>query len=154
VTALTRNKKKNLKFLKKIGVDNIIETKKFILPNNHNLLTSKYDGVIDSLGGEVLTNSIKMLADNGVCIAVGLAFNQKINNLTVLPFLLRGITLVGSGAEVLNKKDKKNALNIALSLSKSKDLEKITHEIKLSKVGYYLKNWSRKPPGRIIVKIN
>lgn len=154
VTAITRNKKKKFKFLNKIGVDKIIETKKFILSNDRNLLVSKYDGIIDSLGGEVLTNSIKMLKNNGVCISAGLTLDQKINNLTVLPFLLRGITLAGSGAEVLNKNDKKNALNLAISLSNSKKLRKITNEIKFDKVDYYLKNWITKPPGRIIIKLN
>lgn len=54
----------------------------------------RFGGAIDNLGGEMLTWLARSLDFSGNIASIGLAGNAQIN-MTVLPFILRGINLLG-----------------------------------------------------------
>lgn len=154
IIAVTRELKKNSSFLKRVGVSEIIDTKSFLSSSSMNLLQQKYDAAIDCLGGDILSSVIKKLKNNGVCASAGLVADQGLSNLTVIPFLIRGVSLIGTGSEILDKKRKNESFRLISELIKSKLLKKLRKRIKFNEVNYFLNNWtSKKNKGRIIFKI-
>jgi NADPH:quinone reductase-like Zn-dependent oxidoreductase len=53
-----------------------------------------YAGGIDTVGGSILDNMIKSIQPMGVVTCCGNAASAKLN-LTVFPFILRGVSLIG-----------------------------------------------------------
>ena len=51
-------------------------------------------GAVDNLGGEVLSWMLSTMKENGVVGSVGLAASASLNT-TVMPFILRGVRLLG-----------------------------------------------------------
>lgn len=154
VSAVTRNPNKNKHYFKSIGLENIINAKNFISSPSFNLLSTEYDAAIESVGGEYLSNSVRKLKNNGVCAIAGLVSSQDMAGLTVLPFLMRGVSLIGTGAEILNNSKKKNAFNLIKKLIKKQKLKNIITKINFSDIKRHLNNWEKKKiPGRIIIKL-
>jgi acrylyl-CoA reductase (NADPH) len=58
------------------------------------LQTARWAGVVDSVGGGALVNAIAQTLPGGVVAACGLAGSPDLPG-TVLPFILRGVTLAG-----------------------------------------------------------
>ncbi len=56
--------------------------------------TTRWRAAIDNVGGTTLANVLAGLQPRGACAAVGLAASANLNT-TVIPFLLRGISLLG-----------------------------------------------------------
>ncbi len=63
-------------------------------PNDRPMLKGIYAGGIDTVGGTTLENLIKSTAVGGAVAACGLVGGSDLN-LTVFPFILRGVALVG-----------------------------------------------------------
>ena len=55
---------------------------------------AEYGGAVDSLGGEVLTWLTRTVCPFGNIASIGLAASHELNT-TVMPFILRGVTLAG-----------------------------------------------------------
>lgn len=58
------------------------------------LQTARWAGVVDSVGGGALVNAIAQTVPGGIVAACGLAGSPDLPG-TVLPFILRGVTLAG-----------------------------------------------------------
>lgn len=56
--------------------------------------SERWSGAIDNVGGPILGNLLAALQSGASCAAVGLAASPKLET-TVLPFLLRGVNLLG-----------------------------------------------------------
>lgn len=154
ITAVTRNVKKNEKYLKSLGAKKVIGSKSFLQNSKMNLLPPEYDAAMECLGGKYLWNSIKKLKKNGVCALSGLIAGQELSGVSVLPFLMRGIILAGTGSEILNQKRKKNALKLIGKLIETGQLTKIQNKIHFKQVGNKLKNWENHDnTGRLIIKV-
>lgn len=93
-TVAITGKETEIDFLKKLGADEIIMRADFENLDNKPLLKPFYAGAIDTVGGVILENIIKSVLPNGVVTCCGNVASPKLN-LTVFPFILRGITLVG-----------------------------------------------------------
>lgn len=153
VVALTRDVKKNRNYLKSIGVKNVMSTKEFLSSPSMHLLNPEYDAIMECLGGTYLRNSVKKLKNNGVCAVAGLIDSQDLSGLSVLPFLMRGVCLVGTGSEVLNHKKRSEAFKLIGKLIKSRYLKKIRKKIYFNQVNNCLEQWSKsKNKGRVIIK--
>ena len=154
ITAVTRNIKKKEKYLLSLGVKKVIGSKSFLLNSKMNLLPPEYDAVMECLGGKYLWNSIKKLKKNGVCASSGLIAGQELSGVSVLPFLMRGIILAGTGSEILDQKRKKNALKLIDKLIQTGQLKKIQKKIHFNQVEHKLKNWENHDnTGRLIIKV-
>lgn len=81
-------------YLLKLGADKIIMRKDFEELDNKSLLKPSIAGAIDTVGGVILENIIKSTKPMGLVTCCGNVASIKLN-LTVFPFILRGITLVG-----------------------------------------------------------
>ena len=103
VTAVT-GKMEQSDFLKELGAKNIIERKE--LESDPKLLGKGiWDGVVDTVGGNILANAISQTKHSGIVAACGNASGNKLNT-SVIPFILRGVKLWGVDSVAISKKRK------------------------------------------------
>ncbi len=81
-------------FLFGLGAREVISRKSFETTETRPMLKGVYAGAIDTVGGPILENIIKSLQPMGVVTCCGNVAAPQLN-LTVFPFILRGISLVG-----------------------------------------------------------
>jgi acrylyl-CoA reductase (NADPH) len=93
ISAIT-GKKTERDFLLNLGADHIIMRKDFEAIDNRPLLKPIFAGAIDTVGGVILENIIKSTNSMGVVTSCGNVASPKLE-LTVYPFILRGISLIG-----------------------------------------------------------
>ena len=153
ITALTSKKNQN-NYLKKIGVKEIIYHRDYFKKAVLHLLSPKYKVIIDNIGGEALSIGTKELEPNGIYFSIGNVISNQINNFNLMPFILRGIKLIGVNAENSIKSDKKLIWNLLASLSKDKRLKHVYNTIKFNEI---IKNISKikrnKNIGKILIEV-
>lgn len=93
VAAIT-GKEAEKQYLLDLGATEVILRKDFEELQKRPLLKPIYAGAIDTVGGVILENMIKSVNPLGVITACGNAASIKLE-LTVFPFILRGISLIG-----------------------------------------------------------
>jgi putative YhdH/YhfP family quinone oxidoreductase len=93
VTALT-GKESESGWLKTLGAKQILLRQGLDLAKIRPLDKATWAGAVDNLGGEVLAWMASTMKFNGVIASIGLAASPNLNT-TVLPFILRGVSLLG-----------------------------------------------------------
>jgi acrylyl-CoA reductase (NADPH) len=93
VVALT-GKADGADYLKKLGAAEIKLRSELELSKIKPLDKATWQGAIDNLGGEVLAWMASSMKFNGVIASIGLAAGFGLNT-TVMPFILRGVSLLG-----------------------------------------------------------
>jgi len=101
VTAMTGKEDKS-DYLKELGAKQIVLRKEF---EGESKLLGKglWDGVVDTVGGNVLSNAISQTRPNGIVAACGNAGGIKLNT-SVMPFIIRGVKLWGIDSVTVSKK--------------------------------------------------
>lgn len=92
ITALSR--KKNEAYLKELGAKEVVSLEEFMPEKVKPLQKQVYDYVIDTIGGESVAAILPQINYAGGMALCGNASGIKFST-TVLPFILRGITMVG-----------------------------------------------------------
>jgi len=80
--------------LKHLGVKTIINRNDFLENTKPPLLKPQWAGVIDTVGGDILATAIKSAKQDGIVTCCGNVASQDLP-MTVFPFILRGISLLG-----------------------------------------------------------
>jgi acrylyl-CoA reductase (NADPH) len=93
VVALT-GKADGADYLKKLGAAEIKLRSEIDLSKIKPLDKATWQGAVDNLGGEVLAWMASTMKFNGVIASIGLAAGFGLNT-TVMPFILRGVSLLG-----------------------------------------------------------
>ncbi len=81
-------------FLKKLGASTVIDRDEINDQSGRPLLKSRYAGAVDTVGGNTLTTVVKSIQQHGSIAACGVVAGPKLE-LTVFPFILRGVRLLG-----------------------------------------------------------
>ena len=81
-------------YLEEIGADRVISIDDASDESGKPMLRSCWAGSVDTVGGNVLATTIKSVNPNGVVTSCGNVASPDLP-LTVFPFILRGVTLVG-----------------------------------------------------------
>jgi putative YhdH/YhfP family quinone oxidoreductase len=81
-------------FLVKIGAQEILPRQTFVGTRDRALLRERWAAVVDTVGGEYLATAIKATRYGGIVTCCGNVAGPDLP-LTVYPFILRGISLVG-----------------------------------------------------------
>ncbi len=81
-------------FLKEIGASQIVDRGDAADTSGRPLLKSQWAGVVDTVGGEILATAIKSTHPWGTVTCCGNVASPDLP-LTVFPFILRGVRLVG-----------------------------------------------------------
>ncbi|MGM0634234.1 MAG: YhdH/YhfP family quinone oxidoreductase [Pseudomonadota bacterium] len=93
VTALT-GKAEAETFLKSLGANDVMDRAGMSEENSRPMLKEQWAGAVDTVGGEILGNTLKSLRYGGSVACCGLVASPAFKT-TVLPFILRGINLLG-----------------------------------------------------------
>jgi acrylyl-CoA reductase (NADPH) len=93
VVALT-GKATEAEWLKKLGAQEIMLRQTLNLEKIRPLDKATWAGAVDNLGGDVLAWMCSTMKVNGVVASIGLAASPHLNT-TVMPFILRGASLLG-----------------------------------------------------------
>jgi acrylyl-CoA reductase (NADPH) len=81
-------------YLKDLGAATIVDRAELETAPNGPLGPARWAGAIDNVGASTLATILATLAPRASCAAVGLAAGPKLDT-TVIPFLLRGVNLLG-----------------------------------------------------------
>ena len=81
-------------YLKKLGASDVIDINSLDFEKIRPLDKSTWAGAIDNLGGSCLSWMLSQMKIDGLVAAIGLASSFKLNS-TVMPFILRGVSLLG-----------------------------------------------------------
>ena len=152
VTAVTGKMDKS-DSLKKLGASSIIDRKEF---EGEPKLLGKgvWDGVVDTVGGNILAHAISQTKHSGIVAACGNAGGIKLST-SVMPFILRGVKLWGIDSVAVSLKRREfvwsqvpnlidfNLLNETIKIVSMKELLDIFPEM--------LKGQTS---GRIVVDVN
>jgi len=92
--AASTGRKESHDYLKDLGAQEIVEREELSTPPKGPLGGERWSGIIDSVGGPTLHTALATLRTHASCAAVGLASGPALET-TVMPFLLRGINLLG-----------------------------------------------------------
>ena len=93
VVALT-GKAQQADWLRELGASEVLLRSSLDLATNRPLGKATWAGAVDTLGGSVLAWMASTMKIRGVIAAVGLAASPTLQT-TVLPFILRGVSLIG-----------------------------------------------------------
>ena len=93
VAAIT-GKETERDYLMNLGAEKIILRKDFESVENRPMLKPAFAGGIDTVGGAILENMLKSIHPMGVVTCCGNVASPRLE-LTVFPFILRGIALIG-----------------------------------------------------------
>lgn len=85
-------------YLKQLGATEIISREEFQQVEKRPMVSSLYAGAIDTVGGVALENIIKSLHLHGAVTTCGSVSGTQLN-VSVFPFILRGVTLIGITAQ-------------------------------------------------------
>lgn len=92
--AATGKVEKASDFLRLLGATTVISREEATDEGKRPLLSERWAGVVDSVGGAMLESALKAVRRDGAAAICGLVASPKLNT-TVFPFILRGVTLYG-----------------------------------------------------------
>lgn len=98
VSAIT-SKAESSERLMSLGATSILKVSTYSRVSSMKLLSEKWDGGIDTLGGEVLDNILKSTRRGGKIISVGRALSDQ-SMLSLAPLYIRGVSLIGVNLEL------------------------------------------------------
>ena len=93
VIALTGKKAASEDYLRKLGADQV-EDRTTLDLGKKPLEAARFGGALDNLGGETLAGLTRNIRQWGTIASIGLAQSHELTT-TVMPFILRGVSLLG-----------------------------------------------------------
>ena len=152
VTAIT-GKPDKADYLKELGAKNVVDRKEF---EGEPKLIGKgiWDGVVDTVGGNILANAISQTKPKGIVAACGNASSNNLNT-SVLPFILRAVKLWGVDSINVSKKRKEFVWGEVPKLVDFKVLEKSIKIVGLNDlINIYPDMLKGSLPNKIVVDVN
>ena len=139
-------------YLKSLGASAVIDRAELSAPGKP-LQKERWAAVIDAVGSHTLVNALAQTRYGGVVAACGLAQGADLPG-TVMPFILRGVTLAGVDSVMAPIAARRRAWErLAVDLDPGK-LAAITHEVPLeSAIAKAHDLMQGKVRGRIVVRI-
>lgn len=147
-------KSEDLSYLQSLGAKEIITRHEIENFEKRPLLKSQFAGGIDTVGGVILENIIKSINPMGVVTCCGNVASPQLE-LTVFPFILRGVALIGIDSQNYPMNYRKQVWERLAKEWKLENMEKKHAEITLEnvqeKIDVMLQGKSK---GRVIIKMD
>ena len=141
-------------YLRQLGAGAIIDRSPFAEPAKRPLETERWGGCIDSVGGNTLARVLAQAKYGAAIAAVGLAGGSKLEH-TVIPFLLRGVSLLGIDSVMCPREQRLRAWQRLQSDLPLDRLAALSSQVPLAEVpqvaGAILQGKVR---GRVVVDVN
>lgn len=153
VTASTGRAEAEGDYLRRLGATTVIDRAE-LSEAGRPLQRSEYAGAVDPVGSATLANVLARMNDNGVVAACGLAQGPDLPT-TVLPFILRGVSLIGINCVHRSQQDRAEAWSRLVADLDASLLDEITTTVGLDDVervsADILEGQVR---GRVVVDVN
>ena len=152
VTAVT-GKPENVEILKKLGAKNIVNRSEF---EGETKLLGKaiWDGVVDTVGGNILAHAITQTKHSGIIAACGNAGGVKLNT-NVMPFILRGVKLWGIDSIQISMKRREFVWSQVERLIDFNVLDEVVQTISMDElINIFPQILKGQVSGRIVVDVN
>jgi acrylyl-CoA reductase (NADPH) len=133
VTAIT-GRTDEASYLRALGASDVVSRQEILTHSGKAIGSEKYAGVIDQAGGPLLATLLSLTASEGVVVSCGLAGGSDLPT-TVLPFILRGISLLGVNSVTQPTGNRVEAWNHWAALADSVPFDDISHTIGLAEAG-------------------
>ncbi len=117
-------------YLQSIGAEQVINRNAFLETNKKPMLKELYAGAVDVAGGNTLSNVLKQIKAGGSVAICGLVESHNFDA-TVMPFILRGINLLGVDSVEIPLSEKQRVWNCLAKLKNYDVFETINDEISL-----------------------
>lgn len=131
VTAAT-GKQAEDSYLRELGAADVVDRALFAAEGKP-LQVERWDGVVDALGSHTLVNALAQTKRHGIVAACGLAQGRDLPG-SVMPFILRGVTLAGIDSDWAPRPLREAAWQRIFEQLDLKLLERITWEVPLMQV--------------------
>ncbi len=140
-------------FLKRFGAKQVISREEALDQSKKPVLKTRWAGVIDTVGGDILTTAIKSTKYNGTVTCCGMVASPNLS-LSVFPFILRNVRLVGIDSQSTPMSLRTQIWNKLAGEWKIQGLEEVTTEISLKELEpYFNKILSGNTKGRTVINI-
>jgi len=120
-------------YLRRLGAKVLIERRQLSTPSTRPLESERWGGAVDTVGGETLANVLRSMAHDTSVAACGLAGGSELPT-TVLPFILRGVNLLGINSVMCPYERRQRAWQRLANELPLDLLAEMTHEVPLSQV--------------------
>ncbi|MEE2746614.1 MAG: MDR family oxidoreductase [Pseudomonadota bacterium] len=140
-------------YLKELGARVIIDRSELEASREGPISSGRWAGAIDNVGGVVLSNILASIKPGGSCAAVG---NTGSNDLetSIIPFLLRGINLLGIDSVMCPMEKRIRAWALLSDILDFNKLAKVSQLVPLSEIYSFSNNILKgEIRGRVIVDI-
>lgn len=152
VTALT-GKEAEFDYLTRLGATEVKFRSALDLSRIRPLDKALWAGAVDNLGGDVLSWIASTMKQGGTIASIGLAASTTLNT-TVMPFILRGVCLLGIDSGYIGEPYRSRVWQRLASDLRPKHLLEMTHTISFDELpgifDGYLKGQAR---GRVVVEL-
>lgn len=152
VVAVT-GKREGKRFLKKLGASKVIGREEAIDTSGKPILKAQWAGAIDTVGGDTLATAIKSTQLGGTITCCGNVASPDLP-LTVYPFILRGVKLIGIDSQNCPMERRKTIWNLLADQWKVDSLLDLCEEIGLDGVEHHIQELLQgKQKGRVVVNL-
>ncbi|MFV0259110.1 MAG: zinc-binding dehydrogenase, partial [Acidimicrobiales bacterium] len=133
VVAASTGRPENADELTALGATTIVNRAELTDAPERPLLSERWAGAIDAVGGATLAHVLAEVAYGGSVAACGLAGGNGLDT-TVIPFLLRGVNLLGIDSVMCPAPQRLEVWQRIAGADATKALDSLTHEVGLSEV--------------------
>lgn len=98
-------------YLRALGAETIVDRAELAEAGSKPLESERWAAAVDAVGGEMLARVLKQVKYNGAVASIGLAAGAAVPSFTVIPFLLRGVNLLGIDSVMRPYQDRVEAWN-------------------------------------------
>jgi acrylyl-CoA reductase (NADPH) len=117
-------------YLRGLGADSLISRADATDESGRPLLSSRWAGVVDAVGGEMLATALKSTKRDAALAICGLAASADLPT-TVLPFILRGVTMYGVDSVPIPIEERRRIWQLITSEWKLDNLGSLAREVTL-----------------------
>ncbi len=150
--AASTGKAEQAEFLKGLGASQIVTREDLQAGTEKAMLKEQWAGAVDTVGGDILFNVVKALQYGGSVACCGLTAGVGFKG-SVMPFILRGVNLLGVDSVELPMVVKASMWD-RLSLQWKLDLEPLVEEVSLPQLPEALKRiLAGKMVGRVLLNL-
>ena len=153
VAAVT-GKPEKADWLKQQGAARIVERQSVIDKSSRPLLPARWAAAVDTVGGTLLTTTVRSTKHRGCVTCCGLVGGSELP-LTVYPFILRGVRLIGIDSARCPRESRREIWRLLAGDWKPDQLNGLAEEIDIRQVGKSVEQMlSGRHSGRAVIVLN
>ncbi len=150
----TTGRLQNIDYLRKLGASEVIPRSELAEASNKPLESARWAACIDSVGGTTLARVLAQMQYGASVAAIGLAGGTKLET-TVIPFLLRGVNLLGIDSVYYPIERRAEAWQRLAQTISQEMIDAVTREATLKDLPRLGKDiLDGKVKGRVVVDVN